>query len=266
MTHQLQEQRLIGDLLRQWRAERKISQLALASRAEISPRHLSFVETGRSVPSRSMILRLAEHLEVPLRERNQLLLAAGYAPVYTESKLDAPRLSMVRTAIRKLLSGHDPYPAVVVDRGWNLVEANSSVAILTEGAPNDLLTKPFNVLRFSLHPRGLASRILNLGEWRTHLLDRLERQTRVTGDHQLGELYQELISYPGENGTCQSDEYAGYSGDVVVPLQLLHNGRKLSLFSTVTTFGTPKDITVDELAIESFYPSDQETSEYLRNL
>lgn len=256
-------QHLVGDLLRKWRAERKISQLALASQAEVSPRHLSFVETGRSVPSRGMVLRLAEHLEVPLRERNQLLLAAGYAPVYTESKLDAPRLSMVRTAIRKVLSGHDPYPAVVVDRGWNLVDANSSVAILTEGAPNDLLTKPFNVLRFSLHPRGLASRILNLGEWRTHLLDRLERQTRATGDRQLGELYQELVGYPGENG---SDDYAGDSGDVIVPLQLLHNGRKLSLFSTVTTFGTPKDITVDELAIESFYPSDQETSEYFRNL
>lgn len=262
MTQQVQHQ-LVGDLLRKWRAERKISQLTLASRAEVSPRHLSFVETGRSVPSRGMILRLAEHLEVPLRERNQLLLAAGYAPVYTESKLDAPQLAMVRTAIRKVLSGHDPYPAVVVDRGWNLVEANSSVAMLTEGAPNDLLAKPFNVLRFSLHPRGLAPRILNLGEWRTHLLTRLERQARVTGDHQLDQLYQELVGYPGEN---ESDEYADDFGGVVVPLQLLHDGQKLSLFSTVTTFGTPKDITVDELAIESFYPSDRETSEYLRNL
>ncbi|HEY3608773.1 MAG TPA: helix-turn-helix transcriptional regulator [Pseudonocardiaceae bacterium] len=262
VTQQVQQRYVFGDLLRKWRESRKISQLTLAAKAEVSPRHLSFVETGRSVPSRGMVLRLAEHLEVPLRERNQLLLAAGYAPVYTETALQAPRLSMVLTAIRKVLAGHDPYPALVVDRTWNMVEANASTAMLIEGAPADLMAEPFNVLRFSLHPRGLAPRIVNLTEWRNHILDRLERQVRATADPQLGELYQELLGYPAGNGDVDTEFMAG---DVVVPMRLRHDDRELSLFSTVTTFGTPRDITVEELAIESFYPADQETSEYLRS-
>lgn len=258
------QQYLIGDLLRKWREDRNFSQLALASRAEVSARHLSFVETGRSAPSRGMVLRLAEHLEVPLRERNRLLLAAGYAPIYSETQLDAPRLAMVRTAIRSVLTGHEPYPALVVDRRWNLVEANESVGMLTAGAPDDLLAQPFNVLRYSLHPRGLAARILNLGEWRKHILDRLERQLRVTADPLLGELYQELVGYPGDDEDEESGENALGASDVVVPLRLCHDGHELTLFSTVTTFGTPRDITVEELSIESFYPADEETLEYLR--
>jgi transcriptional regulator with XRE-family HTH domain len=252
----------VGDLLRKWREERKVSQLDLASRAEVSPRHLSFVETGRSAPSRGMVLRLAEHLEVPLRDRNLLLLAAGYAPVYTETRLDAPRLSMVLAAVRKILAGHEPYPALVVDGGWHMVEANASVALLTEGADPELLVEPFNVLRFSLHPRGLAPRILNLPQWRKHVLGRLASQIRVTADPQLIELHQELLGYPGGEEYGPEADLAGAT-DVVVPLRLRYSqDRELLLFSTVTTFGTPTDVTVEELAIESFYPADEETAKF----
>jgi transcriptional regulator with XRE-family HTH domain len=275
MTRHVQQRSPIGGLIRKWREDRKISQLALASRADVSARHLSFVETGRSAPSRGMVLRLAEQLDVPLRVRNQMLLAAGYAPVYSESALDTPRLSMIRTAIRKVLSGHDPYPAVVVDGGWNLVEANTSVALLTEDAPVDLLAPPFNVLRFSLHPRGLAARLLNLPQWRNHVLNRLERQMHASGgDGRLVELYQELVGYPATNN-LSADAVASVAekngshadldhSDVFVPLRVLHEGRELSLFSTVTTFGTPQDITVAELHIESFYPADPATEKILR--
>jgi transcriptional regulator with XRE-family HTH domain len=253
-----------GDLLRKWRQDRKISQLALASRAEVSARHLSFIETGRSAASREMVLRLAEHLEVPLRERNRMLLAAGFAPVYQESSLQAPRLSMIRMAVSQVLTGHDPYPAVVVDRAWNLVEANAGVAIFTNGAPAELLAEPFNVLRFSLHPAGMAPRIRNLAQWRSHILDRLERQYRLTLDPDVGALYQELLGYPGQDGV--EPEQVPEAGNVVVPIELAHDGRVLSMFSTVTMFGTPQDITVQELAIESFYPADEQTTKYLRSL
>jgi transcriptional regulator with XRE-family HTH domain len=166
MTTGSQRQRPVGELLRGWRERRRLSQFALALQAEISPRHLSFVETGRSAPSREMVLRLAEQLDLPLRERNHLLLAAGYAPVYAERALDAPPLAAVRAAVRQVLAGHEPYPAVVVDRGWDLVDANAGVALLTDGVAPELLAPPANVLRVSLHPAGMASRIANLGEWR----------------------------------------------------------------------------------------------------
>jgi transcriptional regulator with XRE-family HTH domain len=190
------QQRPVGELLRQWREHRRRSQLDLALDAEISTRHLSFVETGRSAPSREMVLRLAEQLDVPLRERNSLLLAAGYAPVYSESGLDSEPMAAVRAAIRQLLTAHEPYPAVVVDRNWTLVDANASVALFTASVRPDLLAPPANTLRVSLHPEGMAPQIVNLGEWRAHLLSRLRRQIALTADAGLSALYDELRGYP----------------------------------------------------------------------
>jgi len=258
------EQRyLFGELLRQWRISRKVPQLELASVAEVSARHLSFLETGRSAPSRTMVLRLAEHLDVPLRERNQLLLAAGFAPSYGESSLDGDRMTMVRSALRQVLTATEPYPALAVDRHWNMVDANAAVALFTQDAPDDLLEAPFNVLKYSLDPRGLGNRIVNIGQWRSHLLDRLDRQIKVTGDPVLIELLAELRSYPF---TDDSEEDPALSGDVAVYLRLRIDGKELLFFSTVTTFGTPLDVTVDELSVESFYPADDKTAQYLRRL
>jgi transcriptional regulator with XRE-family HTH domain len=252
----------VGELLREWRERRRLSQLELAIQAEISTRHLSFVETGRSVPSRDMVLHLAEQLELPLRERNQLLLAAGYAPVYPERALDSPQLAAVRAALRQLLAGHEPYPAAVVDRSWTLVEANASVALLTGGVAADLLAPPVNVLRLSLHPSGLAPRIVNLGEWRAHLLGRLRRQVAFTADPELSALYTELRGYPCDQPAPEV-ELPG-PGDVAVPLRLRHGERELCFVSTVATFGTPLDVTVAELVIESFFPADAGTAAALR--
>jgi transcriptional regulator with XRE-family HTH domain len=262
---QLDQRYQFGDRLRRWRQDRGVSQLALASDADVSPRHLSFVETGRSAPSRGLVLRLAEHLEIPLRGRNELLLAAGFAPEFSQSKLDAPGLSMVRVAIRQLLTGHNPYPALVVDQGWNLVEANASTDVLIEDVPDELAAQPFNVLRYSLHPAGLAPRIRNLEQWREHVLSRLDRQVRVTGDAGLADLYRELRDYPAAAGR-QPGRRAPAAAEVVVPLRVLHKDQELSLFSTTTLFGTPNDVTVEELAIESFYPADEETAGYLRSV
>jgi transcriptional regulator with XRE-family HTH domain len=259
-----QHQRPVGALLREWRERRRRSQLDLALDADVSTRHLSFVETGRSTPSREMVLRLAEQLELPLRERNQLLLAAGYAPAYSESPLDAQQMTAVRGALRQVLGGHEPYPALVVDRTWNLVDANRSVALFTAGLPPELLQPPINVLRASLHPAGMAPRIVNLGEWRAHLLGRLRRQVAITADPPLAALYDELRAYP-----CDQPEPEGElpgPRDVVVPLRIRHDGGELSFFSIVAAFGTPLDITVAELAIESFFPANPETAAVLRTL
>jgi transcriptional regulator with XRE-family HTH domain len=256
-----EEQRyLFGDLLRQWRTTRKVPQLELASLADVSARHLSFLETGRSAPSRSMVLKLAEYLDIPLRERNQLLLAAGYAPSYGETPLAGERMTMVRSALRQVLAATEPYPALAVDRHWNLVDANAAVATFIDGAPDDLLEPPFNVLRFSLDPRGLGGKIINLGQWRTHLFDRLDRQIRVTGDPELKALRADLRRFPGPDDADEPE----LSGDVAVYLRLRSQDGELSFFSTVTTFGTPLDVTVDELSVESFYPADDKTADYLR--
>jgi transcriptional regulator with XRE-family HTH domain len=247
---------MVGPLLRDWRQRRRLSQLDLALDAGVSARHLSFVETGRSRPSPEMIIHLAEQLDVPLRDRNQLLLAGGYAPVYGERPLDAPEMQPVRDALDLVLAGHEPYPAAVVDRGWNMVAANPAVGLLTEGVAAELLEPPANVLRASLHPDGMAPRIANLGEWRAHLLERLERQVQLTGDEALAALHEELLGYPGPEAPGH-DPGAG----IVVPLRLRTEAGELAFFSTVTTFGTPVDITVSELAIESFYPADAATAE-----
>ena len=254
--------RRVGDLLREWRERRRLSQLDLSIEAEISTRHLSFVETGRSAPSRDMVLRLADRLDVPLRERNQLLLAAGYAPVYGESPLDAPALTEVRAAVRQVLAGHEPFPALAADRLWRLVDANAAMALFTEGVSVGLLRPPANVLRLALHPDGLAPRIVNLGEWRAHLLGRLRRQVALTGDPELTELAGELDDYPCDQPEPEV-ELPG-AGDVFVPLKLRHPRGELSFFSLVSTFGTPLDVTVAELVIESFFPADPHTAAVLR--
>ncbi|WP_206788200.1 helix-turn-helix domain-containing protein [Amycolatopsis sp. MtRt-6] len=252
-------QRPVGELLREWRDRRRISQLDLAISADISTRHLSFVETGRSKPSRDMVLRLGEHLDVPLRERNRLLLAAGFAPAYTETALAEPELDAVRQAVRQLLTSHEPYPAAVVDRNWDLVDANAAVGLFVAGIPPELTT---NVLRATLHPGGMAPHIRNLGEWRAHLLGRLRRQVGQTADPGLDELLDELRGYPCDQPVPEV-EVPG-PGDIFVPLKFRHDGTDLTFFSTVATFGTPLDVTVAELVIESFFPADSATAAYLR--
>jgi transcriptional regulator with XRE-family HTH domain len=251
-----------GDLLREWRQRRRLSQLDLAIAANVSSRHLSFVETGRSRPTSEMILHLAEHLDVPLRDRNALLLAGGYAPAYPERGLAEPDLKAVRDALRKVLAGHEPYPAVVVNRWWELVDANPGIALFTRHVRPDLLEPPVNVLRLSLHPDGMASRIVNLPEWRAHLLARLHRQAQATGDHRLTDLHDELKAYPGGES-----ERPPQATDVVVPLRY-QSGKggegELSFISLTTILGTPMDVTVEELAIESFYPADDTTTAALR--
>lgn len=256
--------RPIGDLLREWRQRRRLSQLDLACAADISTRHLSFLETGRSTPSRDMLLHLAEQLEVPLRERNALLLAAGFAPVYRQRKLDDPALAAARRAIELVLKGHEPYPALAVDRHWTLVAGNAAVSPLLAGAAPALLRPPVNVLRLSLHPEGLAPRIVNLAEWRAHILARLHHQVELTADATLEALLDELRGYriaaSGARGAGDDGRYGG----VVVPLQLAAPGGTLSFFSTTTVFGTPVDVTLSELAIESFFPADAATADALR--
>jgi transcriptional regulator with XRE-family HTH domain len=246
--------RSVGQLLREWRQRRRLSQLDLAIEADISARHLSFVETGRSRPTSDMIMRLSEHLGVPLRDRNALLLAGGYAPAYPEHGLDEPELAAVRAALRQVLDGPFPYPAVVLNRWWELVDANAGVGLLTAGAAPRLLEPPVNVLRLSLHPDGMAPRIINLAQWRAHLLSRLSRQAASTGDARLAELHEELLGYPG--GQAESPAAA----DVVAPLRYRHGRQELSFFSMTAVIGTPMDVTVAELAIESFYPADDATA------
>jgi transcriptional regulator with XRE-family HTH domain len=251
----------VGPLLKEWRRRRHMSQLDLALEADVSARHLSFIETGRSRPSADMVLHLAERLDVPLRDRNQLLLAAGFAPFYGQRGLDEPELEPVRTALERVLAGHEPNPALVVDRHWGLVAANAGVAMLIEGAAQHLLEPPVNVLRLSLHPDGVAPRIANLAEWRAHLLDRLGREAVTSGDPALAALHEELAGYPSDEPAHSPDLEAGA---IAVPLRIRHDGRELSFISTVTTFGTALDVTVSELSIESFFPADATTAEVVR--
>ncbi len=229
----------------------------------MSARHLSFVETGRSMPSADMVMHLAEWLEVPLRERNWLLLAAGYAPRFGERTLDDPEMASVREAVQTVIDGHDPYPAVVVDRHWELMLGNRNSSILLEGVAPELLAPPINALRLSLHPDGAAPRIRNFAQWRAHLLDRLARQVAGSGDAQLTSLLHELQELPGPGRP--DDDGADADSDIFVPLRLQWRGRELSFISTITTFGTATDITVAELSIESFFPDDAATSAALRS-
>jgi hypothetical protein len=230
----------------------------------VSTRHLSFVETGRSAPSRDMLLHLAEHLEMPLRDRNALLLAGGFAPVYPESDLEAPALGAVRRAVWQLLEAHEPNPAVVLNRYWELLAANRSIGLFLHGAAPELLEPPVNVLRLTLSPRGMAPHVVNLGEWRAHLLGRLRRQIEYSGDERLVALLDELRGYPCDQ-VEPVVELPG-PGDVVVPLRVrAADGTEMSFLSTVSTFGTPLDVTVAELVIESFFPADAATAAALRS-
>ena len=257
--------RPVGELLRDWRQRRRLSQLDLAGEAEVSARHVSFLETGRARPSREMLLRLAERLEIPLRERNALLIADGFAPVYPERRLDDPALQAAREAVDLVLAGHEPYPALAIDRHWTLVAANRVVGLLLAGMPPDLLRPPVNVLRLSLHPDGLAPRIANLGQWRGHVLERLRQQVELSADPVLAELLEEIRGFPAR-AAAEGDAPARHRDvvGVVLPLRLRTEHGILSFFSTTTVFGTPVDVTLAELAIESFFPADAATAEALR--
>lgn len=250
-----------GAMLRRWRQRRRLSQLDLSVAADVSTRHLSFVETGRATPSREMVLHLADHLDVPLRERNALLLAAGYAPVFRESGLDGPGMAATMEALRGVLAAHEPYPALLADRRWNLVDANPAAAALMEGIAPELLEPPVNVLRASLHPGGLAPRIVNLPEWRAHLLHRLRREADLLGAAELDELYRELRGHPYES---DGDERpAVLPAEVAMTLRLRHPSGELRFLSLVSTFGTPADVTLDELVLETFLPADEPTARML---
>jgi transcriptional regulator with XRE-family HTH domain len=248
----------VGVLLREWRGNRRLSQLQLAGLTGVSTRHLSFVETGRARPTREMILRLAEELAVPLRARNALLLAGGFAPAYPESDLGGPALAAVLSSLRDVLAGHEPYPAVLIDRHWTMIDGNAAVPLLTAGAAPALLEPPVNVLRLSLHPDGMAPRIRNLPEWRAHILHRLDRQALATGDPVLRSLHDELAALPGGGHTTAERD------GMVVPLRYAADGRELSFFSVTSVLGTPLDVTLAELAIESFLPADAATAAFLR--
>lgn len=254
----------VGPLLREWRQRRRMSQLDLALEAEISTRHLSFLETGRAAPSREMVLRLAEQLDVPLRERNALLVAAGFAPVFSERRLDDPALQPARQAMEQVLRGHEPYPALAVDRHWNMVAANAAVSPLVIGVAPWLLTPPVNVLRLGLHPEGLAPRTLNLPEWRAHLLARLRRQVELSADGALADLLAELTSYKVSGPRAPAPTVA--EAAIVMPLRLATEWGALSLISTTTVFGTPVDLTVAELALETFFPADAATAQTLQRI
>ncbi|MFE2261454.1 helix-turn-helix domain-containing protein [Streptomyces griseosporeus] len=257
----------VGPLLRAWRERRRVSQLELALRADSSARHISFVETGRSRPSEEMVLRLAEHLEVPVRERNALLLAAGYAPRYPETPLDDPALDAVRAGMERLIQGYEPYPALVVDALYDVRAANRGITMLLEGVPEELLAPPLNAMRLTLHPRGLAPRIRNLREWRGHLLAQMERQIALHRSAALRALYEEVAAYPvpeeaGADGPDADDPPYPY---FALPLLIEHDGRVLSFVSSISTFNTPMDVTVAELAIETFLPADPATVKYLQS-
>ncbi|MBX7434524.1 helix-turn-helix transcriptional regulator [Mycobacterium sp. Y57] len=250
-----------GAMLRRWRHRRRLSQLDLAVEAGVSARHVSFVETGRSAPSRAMVLRLAGVLDIPERERNRLLIAAGLAPAYAERSLDAPEMAAVRAGVQRVLDAYDPYPCVVVDSGWWILQANPGATLLLDGVAAHLLARP-NALRIALHPDGLAPRIANLAEWRTHLTERLRREVAVVDSERSAELaglLAEIESFPG--GFADTADLGG----VAVPLELqTTDGRLLRFLSMVTTFGTALDLTAAELSIEAFLPADEATAAALR--
>jgi transcriptional regulator with XRE-family HTH domain len=256
-------QTTVGGLIRDWRQRRRYSQLDLACLANISARHLSFMETGRAQPSRQMLLLLAEHLDIPLRQRNEMLLCAGYAPHYAEHALNDAPLHEAQSAITALLTAHEPFPAMAVDGHWNLVHANRSLSLLLADVAPELLTAPVNVLRLGLHPQGLAARILNFSEWRAHLLQRLQRQYEQTADPWLLALYDELVAYPTPDGIPHLPRV---NHTIAVPLQLDTNEGVLSLLSATMTFGTPLEVALSELVLEIFLPANAGSAAILRNL
>lgn len=257
--------RPVGDLLRTWRQRRRLSQLDLASEAEISTRHLSFLENGRSTPSREMILRLAEQLEIPIRERNALLMAGGFAPIYSERPMDDPDLTAARQAIDLFLERQKPYPAFAMDRYWKVVASNSALPELYEGCSAALLARPVNGMRLTLHPEGMAPNIVNLAEWRAHLLERLRHEIAVTADPALSVLLHEVLRYPMPAEETKTHETLAPNA-VMVPFRVRTRVGVLSFFTTSTVFGTPIDVTLSELMLEHFYPADAETDRLVRHL
>ncbi len=256
--------RTVGEHVKAWRMRRRYSQLECALDVEMSQRHLSFIESNRAKPSRDMILRIAEHLDVPLRERNAMLLAAGYAPHFQHRSLDDPSLAPARRAIDQILNAHEPFPALAVDRHWHLVSANAAISsLLALVSDQDLLQPPVNVLRLSLHPKGLAPHIVNLGEWQRHIVERLRRQIEISADAGLMHLLAEIQQFPGGD-----DDASGISESnaVMIPFRLSLPGGTLNFFSTTTVFGTPLDITLSEIALECFYPADAQTADALRRM
>jgi len=250
-------QETFGDLLRHWRRLRKLSQLDLAIEAGTSARHISFVETGRTKPSSAMVLRLANRLDVPLRERNRLLVAAGYAPAFRHSPLKDPEFARVRDALERILQAHEPYPAVALDRRWNILLANSALAVFLDGVDPSLLRPPVNMMRLGLHPGGLARRIRNLPEVRAHLLPRLARQAGNRGDPELASLYEELLAF-GPNGEAPMPDPA----DIALTIRVQHAGTDLCFINTITTFGVAFDVALEEIAIETYLPADEKTARY----
>ncbi|MBV7243191.1 helix-turn-helix domain-containing protein [Streptomyces sp. MW-W600-10] len=260
----------VGPLLRDWREQRRISQLELALRADSSARHISFIETGRSRPSEEMVLRLAEQLDIPVRERNALLVVAGYAPRYAQTPLDDPAMAALREGLDRLLAAYEPYPALVVDGVYGVVAANRGIALLLEGVSEKLLAPPVNAMRLTLHPDGLAPRIVNLPEWRADLLAQMDRQIALVRSPELRALYDEVAAYPVParvDATNGPEPERGQEQErpaaFALPMRLEHGGRVLSFVSSIATFNTPMDVTVAELAIETFLPADRETAAYL---
>jgi transcriptional regulator with XRE-family HTH domain len=254
----------VGSLLREWRTRRRLSQLDLATEAGVSARHLSFVETGRSKPSREMVMHLADQLAVPLRERNGLLMAAGYAPTYQATDYQAPEMQSVRDAVERLLAAHEPYPAILVDRHWQLVSANRAATILVEGVDPSLLAPSCNVLRASLHPAGLAPRIVNLAQWSDHIIDNLRRQVAITGDESLRALEAELTGYATAMGVTPAPP-SDVGRSIAIPMRLGTDQGELAFMTMIATFGTPLDITLAELAFETFLPADASTAQVLHD-
>ncbi|MGH3443392.1 MAG: helix-turn-helix domain-containing protein [Nitriliruptorales bacterium] len=252
-----------GELLRTWRERRRLTQLDLSLAAGVSTKHLSFLETGRSNPSREMVLDLAEHLEIPLRERNLLLTAAGFAAAYSHTSFDAPEMDAVRAAVQQVLDGHEPYPALAVDRYWNIVSMNAAAGLFAADAEPELMGPPPNVYRISLHPGGLAPRVVNFAEFAHHLLTRLRHDVNVSADPDLAALLEEVEAYPTVRELPRPT--LGHRS-VVVPVRMRHPRGELALFTTIATFGTPVDVTVDELALETFFPANAETAARLSRL
>ncbi len=255
----------VGDLLRSWRQRRRLSQLDLANEAAISTRHLSFLENGRSTPSRDMLMRLAEQLEIPMRERNALLLAGGFAPMYPEREMDDPDLAAARKAIDLFLERQKPYPAFAMDRQWRVVASNSALPELYEGCSAALMKPPVNGMRLTLHPEGMAPRIVNFAEWRIHLLERLRHEIAVTADPALSVLLHEVLRYPAPEEQNTMPETLAPNA-VMVPFRVKTRVGVLSFFTTTTVFGTPIDVTLSELMLEHFYPADEETDRLVRKL
>ncbi|MBF6456433.1 helix-turn-helix domain-containing protein [Nocardia cyriacigeorgica] len=251
--------RRIGELLREWRHRSRLTQLDLAIHAEVSARHISFIETGRTIPSSAMVLHLAERLGIPLRERNRLLVAAGHAPVFGQHPLDDPDLARVRETVQQVLLGHEPYPALAVDRHWNLLLANSAVEVFLQGADPRLLEPPINMMRLGLHPNGLAQRLRNLDQVRGYLLPRLAHQAARSGDPQLHALYEELASFGPDPEPGPPDP-----AEIALELRIADHGTELCLINTVTTFGAAFDVAVDEIAVEAYLPASPETRSFFR--